>query len=313
MTPTRCEQPPIRSALYVPGQKLEWMLKAPKYGSDALILDIEDAVAPDQKPVARTLIQQALAQLGQAPRPRLFVRINSFDSGLAELDLEAIVRPGLFGIYLPKVHDPEEVKQADTLLNYFEARAGMPRGSTIMKPLLESANGLRQTYEIAMASPRVAYLGSGATGIGDFARAIGYRETESHLETLYLRSKVILDARAAGITNPIGGMWPVVDDLAGLRAHAEAERNLGHKGMNAIHPSHVPIINEVFSPTAQELEHLRGLIAAVEGGQARGSAAVIYGGRMVDIAHLKHAREQLSLSAELVGSGSGDGLSSAQE
>ena len=104
------------------------------------------------------------------------------------------------------------------------------------------------------------------------------------------------DVRTAGITNPIGGLWDRIHDLDGLRAHAERERSLGYCGLHAIHPSHVPIINTVFSPTPDEVAYWQGLVDAVEAGQRRGTAAVVYAGRMVDIAHLAHARDMVALA-----------------
>jgi citrate lyase subunit beta/citryl-CoA lyase len=306
MTIERRAQPPIRSLLYVPGNKLDWMLKAPKYGADALIFDLEDAVPPEQKVASRAIIRQALEALAAQPRPRLFVRINGMTTGLARDDLAAVICPALFGVYLPKADGPEEIAQLDAWLGELEAAAGLEAGRIFIRPLLETARGHRECYEIAMASPRVAYLGTGGGGQGDIARALGYRETPSGLETLYLRSKVLLDVRTAGITNPIGGLWDRIHDLDGLRAHCERERSLGYQGLHAIHPSHVPIINEVFSPTPEEVAYWQGLVAAVEAGQRQGTAAVVYAGRMVDIAHLTHARDMVALAAQY-GIGSEDG------
>jgi len=298
MAVERRAQPPIRSLLYVPGNKLDWMLKAPKYGADALIFDLEDAVPPDQKVASRAVVRQALEALAHLERPRLFVRINGMTTGLARDDLAAVICPPLFGVYLPKADGPEEIGQLDEWLGELEAAAGLEPGRIFIRPLLETARGHRECYEIAMASPRVAYLGTGGGGQGDIARALGYRETPSGLETLYLRSKVLLDVRAAGIINPIGGLWDRIQDLDGLRAHCERERSLGYQGLHAIHPSHVPIINEVFSPTPAEVAYWQGLVDAVEAGQRQGTAAVVYAGRMVDIAHLTHARDMVALAAQ---------------
>src|SRR5690349_20815898 len=126
MALARRPQPPIRSLLYVPGQRLEWMLKAPKYGADALILDLEDSVPPDLKVGARATVRRALDELGQQARPYLFVRINPASTDLAAGDLEAVVGPGLFGVYLPKCEGPEEAAWVDERLTALEAQRGLP-------------------------------------------------------------------------------------------------------------------------------------------------------------------------------------------
>ena len=120
-------QPPLRSLLYVPGNKLEWMRKAPKYGSDALIFDLEDSVPPEQKADSRKLVRQAIDELRPLGRPRLLVRINDVRTGRAEADLEAIVAAGLFGVQLPKTDGPEEIRHLDAVLNGLEEHAGLKK------------------------------------------------------------------------------------------------------------------------------------------------------------------------------------------
>ena len=296
-------QPPIRSLLYVPGNKLDWMLKSPKYGADALIFDLEDSVPDDQKAESRKTVRKAISDLHQTTRTRLFVRINGVSTGLADKDVEAIVGPGLFGIQAPKIEGPEAVKHLDALLAKLEAKANLPVGQIFIMPLIEDAPGVREAYEIAMAAARVGYLqaGVGASGplaMGDMARSVGFREITGH-ETAYLLGKVVLDARAAGITNPCTGLTSApINDSAAVRALAQRGRNFGYLGANLIHPSHVPIANEVFGPSPEEIEHWTGLVAAVEQGQQKGTSAVVYKGKMVDIAHYTYAREMLKRAAD---------------
>lgn len=294
MASIRPSQPRLRSALYVPGNKLDWMVKAPRYQPDALVLDLEDSVPPADKDAARERVAEAIDRLGGQPRPRLFVRLNPFRSGRTAGDVQAIVRPGLFGVYLPKDQGPEDVARLDALLSQAEQQAGLPAGQIVIRPMLESARAIREAYEVATASPRVGYLGMGAAGSGDFARVLGFHETPQRLETLYYRSKVILDARAAGIPYPMGGVWMKVKDLDGLRGYAQEARNLGYFGMQSIYPGHVAIINEIFSPSAEEIDYYRGLVAAVQAAEAAGTSAVVYRGDMVDIAHLTYARQVLA-------------------
>ena len=306
MTLERPYQPSIRSLLYVPGNKLDWMLKSTKYGADALIFDLEDSVPDDQKAASRTTVRKAIDDLYQTTRTRLFVRINAVTTGLAEQDLEAIVAPGLFGIQAPKIEGPDAVRHLDALLANVETKAKLPVGQIFIMPLIEDAEGVREAYEIAMAAARVGYLqaGVGASGplaMGDMARSVGYREITGH-ETAYLLGKVVLDARAAGITNPCTGLTSApINDLAAVRALAQRGRNFGYLGANLIHPSHVAFANEVFGPSQEEIDHWTGLVAAVEEAQKKGTAAIVYKGKMVDIAHYTYAREMLKRAAEYIG------------
>ena len=289
---------PLRTELFVPGNKEDWMRKAPQYGADALILDLEDSVPPEGKSEARLLVKKMLNELGPAGQT-LIVRVNRLETGLTGEDLEAITSPYLYAILLPKVEAPDEVAEVDVLLKFFERRAGMEAGRVLIDPALETAKGIRRAYEIAIASPRVAHLGASGGKGGDTARSIGFQWTPGGMETLFLRSKVLVDSRAAGVPYPVTGGWMDVHDLDGLRAAAQQAKGLGYTGMNLIHPSHVPVVNEVFSPTSDEVAHWRGLVKAMEERRAQGGAAVTYQGDMVDIAHEETARAMLDMARKL--------------
>ncbi|OGA00301.1 MAG: hypothetical protein A3H35_04535 [Betaproteobacteria bacterium RIFCSPLOWO2_02_FULL_62_17] len=295
----RPPQPPIRTLLYVPGNKLEWMRKAPKYGSDALTFDLEDSVPPDQKTASRALVRQAVDEVGALGRPRVLVRINNFSTGRAEADLEATVAKGVFGVQLPKAEGAEEIRQLDAVLTRLEKQAGLPPGQIFIMPLIENAIGVRNAYETAMASARVGYMMVAANGsVGDMAQSVGFRESTG-METSYILGKVVLDARAAGITNPISGLASdPIHDLAAVRRRAERLRSFGFMGTNLIHPSHVQLAHEVFGPAPADIEYWKGLVESVEQGERNGTSAVVYKGKMVDIAHLNHAREMLRLAQE---------------
>src|SRR5947209_6404103 len=201
---------------------------------------------------------------------------------------------------LPKVIGPEDVRKTDVILEFLERKHGIEAGSILIDPVLETAQGMRQAYEVAIASNRVAHLG-GLTGKdGDIARAIGFRWTQEGHEAFYYISKVLLDVRAANVPYPMGGRgWWDIRDLAGLRVEAERTRDFGYNGMLLIHPSHVPIVNEIFTPSKEEIAHCKQLIAAVEQAENEGRSVVIFNGMMVDTAHVKVAREMLKWAAEL--------------
>ena len=289
---------PLRSELFVPGNKEDWMRKAPRYGADALILDLEDSVPPEGKAQARRLVRQMLEELGAAGQT-LVVRVNRLETGLTADDLEAITCPYLYCVMVPKVQGPAEVVEVDILLKYFERRAGMEVGRVFIDPALETAQGILTAYAIATASPRVAHMGASGGKGGDTARSIGFQWTSEGTETLFLRSKVLVDARAAGVPYPVTGGWMDLRDLEGLRNAARQAKRLGYTGMHLIHPSHVPVVNEVFSPTLEEVAQWRGLIKAMEERRGQGGAAVAYRGDMVDIAHEETARAMLEMAREL--------------
>ncbi|MFF5954563.1 HpcH/HpaI aldolase/citrate lyase family protein [Streptomyces luteogriseus] len=291
------DRPPLRSLLFVPGTRTGWLPKARAAGADAAILDLEDAVPASGKPAARAqvadVITRAAAPADQAGRMALFVRVNPMDGWAGAEELRAVVRPGLAGIVLPKVRSARDVELADRLLGWCEREQGLPPGQVALIPLLETARGLREAYDIARAAPRIAYLGALTAPGGDVERAVGYRWSPAGTETVALRSRVLLDARAAGVPCPVSGLWTRVGDLSGLRAFAEQTRSLGYEGMMAIHPSHVPVINEVFSPGAAELTRCAALITAVESAQKNGTGAVSFQGEMVDEAMARTARHVL--------------------
>ncbi|WP_327589731.1 CoA ester lyase [Nonomuraea sp. NBC_00507] len=285
------DRPQLRSLLFVPGTRTEWLAKAAAAGADAAILDLEDAVPPAEKPAARARVADAVANA--SGDMAVLVRINPLDSWAAAEDLRAVTHAGLAGVVVPKIGGPADVLMADRLLTWCEREHGLPEGHLALVPLLESAAALREAYEIGRAAPRVAYLGAVTGKGGDVERAIGYRWSREGAETLALRSRVLLDVRAAGVPCPVAGLWTGVGDLEGLRAFAEQNRSLGYDGMMAIHPSHVPVINEVYSPGPEELARYERLIAAVEEARARGAGAIAFEGEMVDEAMAGRARAAL--------------------
>ena len=289
---------PLRTSMYVPGNKEDWMRKAPQYGSDALIFDLEDSVPVPDKEEARVLVRKMLEELG-GEKPTITVRVNRLETGLTGDDLEAITCPQLYGVLLPKVESSADVVEVDNLLSYFERKAGMEVGSVFVDPGLETAQSIRQSYEIATASPRIAHMGGSGGKGGDTSRSIGFQWTPEGLETLYLKSKVLIDVRSAGVPYPMSGGWFDIHDLEGLRSLAVQLRQLGYTGMHLIHPSHVPVVNEVFSPTSEDVRHWQGLVKAMEEMRATGGAAITFGGDMVDIAHEETARTMLAIAKEM--------------
>jgi len=286
---------PYRSLLFVPGHKEAWVDKALAAGPHALILDLEDAVPASDKDEARHVTGKSVQRLGEISGVGVVVRVNALDTPHFGADLEAVVRPGLTAVLLPKVYAAADVIAFDALVRHFEIAAGMPVGTVNLIPSLETARSLVNIDTIARA-PRVVSLMAAAAKDADISREVGFRWTPVGLETLYLRSRVVLSARAAGLDHIVLGLWQSIQDLEGLRAFAEANRDLGYGGQVVIHPSHVPVVNAAYSPTEAELGRFAAMVSAYEAAAAEGHGAVMFEGEHIDLAHVQHARQQLVMS-----------------
>jgi citrate lyase subunit beta/citryl-CoA lyase len=280
--------PPVRSALFVPANRRDWVEKAPRYDADALVLDLEDATPPDQKEEARTVIRETVPSL-EARGQAVWVRVNELGSEHVVADLDAACRPGVSVVCLPKVRGPSDVAELDRLIGYYEGRNGLDFGAVGIFPLLETATALQDAAVVFGASTRVRYAGGLAAPSADVAFAVGYTWTDTFEETLFLRSSTLLAARAQGIENPITGLVTALDqDL--VRRFAEHSRALGYEGMFVIHPSHVEVANDVFSPSDQEHAWSQEILASYAEAVAQGRGAIVdAGGGMIDTAMIKGA------------------------
>jgi citrate lyase subunit beta/citryl-CoA lyase len=291
---------PYRSMLFVPGHKAAWADKGVASGADALILDLEDSVPAAEKAQAREVVAGTIDRLtADGVRPDLWVRANPEVSCLLGADLEAVVRPGVAGLFLAKVFTAREIVRLDGILTHLEQRDGLEPGSVRLIVSFETAVSMAHCEEIAAASPRVASL-LGATGPNaDVGRELGFEFTPAGLETLYLRSRLVLAARANGLHHPVAGVWQDIKDLDGCRRFCLDNRGLGYRGLVAIHPSHVAAANEVFSPSPEQVDLSRRMIAAFREAEAAGSAAVDFEGQHIDIAHVKTAEGVIELADAL--------------
>jgi citrate lyase subunit beta/citryl-CoA lyase len=282
-----------RSILFVPGNRPDWMDKAPKYGPDALILDLEDAVPNVEKVEARKTVRAGIERSRERGVP-IVVRVNGINTGLTGEDVEAIVTDGLVAVAIPKLERVEEVLKVDAWIELFERKAGMPVGGVEIVVLPETARGIMDIYQLATACPRVGNIvgGVGARS-GDVTKAIGYKWTRAGLETLYTASHMLLAARAAGIEYPLGGGSLEVGDTELVRAQLQRAREIGYRGALLIHPSAVPIANEVFAPSPEEIEWNKGVLRAMAEAEQAGRAAVTYDGMMIDYAHVRNALDLL--------------------
>ncbi|MGY2933018.1 citrate lyase subunit beta/citryl-CoA lyase [Bradyrhizobium sp. GM6.1] len=295
-----------RSMLFVPGNKLDWMLKAPKYGSDALILDLEDSVAVAEKPAARRAVADSIKELRAKPIG-LFVRLNGWRTGCMLDDLNAVVVEGLDGVMLSKTEDPEDVAALDLVLGELERSRGLPAGEIEICPYAETAVAMYRLYDICMASKRVKRAGSatGPLGSGDAARALGLQLDSDSTEGAGFGAYSVLQARAAGIAYIEGAMTGRLDDLDLVRRLGERSKRLGASFASAIHPSHIPIINEIYSPSQSEVEEARNIAQTFAKAAASGQAAIRYKSKLIDYANVRSAMDVLK-KAQTLGIDVGD-------
>lgn len=289
----------MRSYLFVPADSERKLARADEAGADALILDLEDSVAPSRREAARRLAAEFIAEpRGRAER---WVRINALASGAAGADLPPLIAEGLDGVVLPKAGGAEDVVRLDRWLGSLEAAAGMAPGSVRILPIAtETAAAVFGLGEYADAGPRLAGLSWGAEDLSAALGAMSTRDDHGRwLPTFQtVRSLCVIAAAAAGVP-AIDTVYTDFRDLDGLRASADAGRRDGFLGMLAIHPAQVPVINEAFTPTEGEVANARRIVDAFA---AEPDAGVLdLDGRMVDRPHLVQARRVLSLARAAAG------------
>ena len=251
----------MRTWLFVPGHDERKLKKALQSEADAVIVDWEDAVPEEKKPEARRTTARVLAHA--APRPRVTLRVNHPESPFFEEDLEALPLPHVAALVLPKVEAPGELERA--------RRAELP-----LLAMIESAHAVLSLSEIARARPERFVFGA-----LDYLKDTGARHTKETL--LFARSLLVNVSRAAGLAPPIAGVWPYLEDEAGLLEEARHERALGFAGKTLLHPRQIAPVKRAFAPTEDELKEARAILAAWKAARAEGRAvAKLPDGRFLD-------------------------------
>jgi citrate lyase beta subunit len=273
----------MRSLLYVPGISEKMILKARDSAADALILDLEDAIAPEQKLAARALVAQVLRETDFGDK-EIFVRINALTTEYGLEDARTVAASGAPGILVPKIETVDEVTTLAPILHHRDRKQ---TGKLLC--LIESPRGVLSCRALAEASELVEGLVFGAA---DLARDLGCTLTEGEPELLYARSHILLAARATNVKAYDSPHFTVAD-LNALRQHSQAARNLGYDGKTIIHPSHIEIVNQVFAPTATQLAEAERIVAALEAAQTEGRGAITLDGKLIDQVHLSAARKVL--------------------
>jgi citrate lyase beta subunit len=280
---------PYRSVLYMPGSRPRALEKARSLRADALILDLEDAVAPTEKPNARELVAEAVETGGYGER-RLLIRINGFDTDWGEDDMARAALAGPDAVLLPKVESPEHVIGAAERLD----RLGAP-DRTRLWAMMETPCGVLNAAAIAAAHPRLEGF---VLGTNDLAKELGAAHIPGRLPLVASLGLCLLAARAEGLVC-VDGVYNAFQDQDGLRAVCVQGRDMGFDGKTLIHPGQLAIANEVFAPSPDDVALAERQVAAFEAAEACGEGVAVVDGRIVENLHVVTARRLLARAAAI--------------
>lgn len=276
----------LRSLLFVPGNNWRFLEKAKALSADIVCFDLEDSVPPEEKKSARNSIKGALEKRTDY-QAEIYVRTNSPESGLVGADLAAIIQRGIDGIVIPKVNNASEMKKIERMLVSLEKKRKL-------KPIelmasIESAEGVVNAYSIASASKRVSCL---IFGVFDLLNDLGIEYTKQAEGAKYARSKIPLDARAAG-KYALDAIWQDLNDESGFEQDCTVAKNLGYAGKTIIHPNQIQTTHRIFYPTSYEVEWARKVIDAYISAKKKKRGATKVEGKMIDEVHFKRAKTLL--------------------
>jgi len=282
-----------RTRLYLPGNNPDLMLNAGLFGADEIILDLEDSVAPAEKDSARVLVRNTLMAVDFGEAEKL-VRINPLETEYGRADIEMIVPAGPDMLLIPKCNEAKDVREVEALVGAIEKKHGFEH-TILFMPLIETARGVLNAWEIATASDRVVAMCWGAE---DLSADLGVERTKEGRESFVSRGLVILAAKAARV-QPLDTVFSDVRDTAGLIESTKEAIALGFEGKGVIHPGQIEPIHEVFAPTAERIEYAQKVVAAIENARAKGSGVAALGSKMIDAPIEARARKILGLAEAL--------------
>ncbi len=279
------------SRLYLPGNSPSMMINAGIHKPNGIILDLEDAVAPEKKEEASYLVRNALRAVNFYGAERM-VRINQLPKGLNDLDF--IVPHYVNLILVPKCESAEQIKQIDERISKIKAKTGSNHAIYYM-PIIESALGVEKSFEIATSSDNVVAM---AIGLEDFTAGLGVQRTNEAKESLYARSRIVNACKAAGI-QPIDSVFSDVSDMEALATNVNVSKSLGFEGMGCIHPRQIAVIHENFAPEEIEIEKAKKIIIAFKEAKSKGLGVVSLGTKMIDPPVVKRAETTITLAINL--------------
>lgn len=293
----------FRTLLFIPGNNKRFLEKSKFLYPDILCFDLEDSVPTSEKTIARDMVKESFSSNeGSNPvdinnsdnanykykeSPQIFVRINSFESGLYEQDLESVICDRLDGIVIPKVNSTSELEKITKIIVNLEKERYIEKTIRLL-PSIESSQGVVNAYNIAKFNDRVCSL---MFGVFDYLYDMKLDYENEGLEYSYARAKIPIDARAAGIS-ALDSIWQKVDDLDGLQRDAKIAKRLGYAGKSIIHPKHIEPVHNVFVPSQNEIEWAKKVVSKLnqiqEQADKRGAFKI--DGRMIDAVHFKQAK-----------------------
>lgn len=279
------------SRLYLPGNSPGMFLNAGLHSPDGVILDLEDSVAPDRKDEARFLVRNALRAVDFYGAERM-VRINQGQRGLDDLDY--VIPHNVHLVLIPKCETAETVRQVDERIRAIKKKAGQT-GDVFLMPIIESAAGVERAYDIATAATSVVAM---AIGLEDYTADLGVPRTKEGRESLYARNRLVVASKAAGI-QPIDSVFSDVGDMEGLLENVITSKGMGFEGMGCIHPRQIAVIREGFSPTADEVEKAKKIVAAFREALQKGLGVVALGTKMIDPPVVARAEKTITLAVRL--------------
>jgi citrate lyase subunit beta/citryl-CoA lyase len=279
------------SRLYLPGNTPSMMLNAGLHSADAIILDLEDSVAPDKKDEARILVRNALCQVDFRGSERM-VRINQGETGIK--DLHSVIPQNVNLILVPKCDTPDNILIVDKEISSIRKELKL-RNPVFLMPILESACGIENSQALAKASGNIVAM---AIGLEDFTADLGVMRTAEGRESLYARCRLVIAAKAAGI-QPIDSVFSDVADMEALKHNVLSSKTLGFEGMGCIHPRQIAVINEGFAPDEAEIEKSKKIVIAFEEARKKGLGVVTVGSKMIDQPVVIRARKTIDLAVKL--------------
>jgi len=290
---------PIRTALFVPGNRPDRVDKAIATAADRVIIDLEDAVAVSQKVETRALVRDKII----AHKDRgVLVRINGLETDFFMGDIEAVVVKELGGIVLPKTENGHQVDKIHRLLVDFEKKQGLNAGGIAVILLTESALAIQNIFKILSAAIELNREFLVALGAADYALDMGIEITKDGRELIYPRSRIAVACRAAGIAPPLDTPFMIdLKDIEALKDDAARAKQLGFQGKLCIHPNQIEPCHVIFTPTAEEISFARRVVDAFEAEESSGAAAIQVDGKFVDYPVVERSRRILQLASRIAG------------
>jgi citrate lyase subunit beta / citryl-CoA lyase len=284
-----------RSFLFAPANVPRRVEKALTLEADAVILDLEDSVAPSDKPAARKSVAEALSRPRQV---RGYVRVNSPSTPFCLRDLLETLHKGVDGVVVPKIESAADLHAVDWVMANLEREQGIAEGSLDLMPLIETAAGVQRVDRILQARSLRPYPGAWrvkriAFGAGDYANDVGLSPTLDEAELADARARLVLASRAAGMENPIDSPWFHFKEAEAFRRALERSRRGGFQGRLCVHPDQIAPVNQAYLPSVEELERAERIVAAFDAAEAKGAAAIQVDGQMIDYPIVHRARALL--------------------